>query len=120
MMFMTAKENSSPVPSVGLYVPIYILHDRKSCSREIKNTCFISLYLYDVRSKLDEFLYFSNIIHLILIDVSYGESYDLIFKSLIFFPMAQQPLVGQGVCIIEASRSHSFRHTKLGRTPLNE
>jgi len=26
---------------------------------------------------------------------------------LLFFPMAQQPLVGQGLLIIEASRSHS-------------
>jgi hypothetical protein len=37
-----------------------------------------------------------------------------------FFPMTQQPLVGQGLLIIEASRSHSFRHTTLGRTPLDE
>ena len=34
--------------------------------------------------------------------------------------MAQQPLVGQGLLIIEASRSRSFRHTTLGRTPLDE
>jgi hypothetical protein len=34
--------------------------------------------------------------------------------------MAQQPLVGQGLLIIEASRSHSLRHTTLGRTPLDE
>jgi hypothetical protein len=33
-------------------------------------------------------------------------------------PMAQQPLVGQGLLSIEASRSHS--HTPLGRTPLEE
>jgi hypothetical protein len=32
--------------------------------------------------------------------------------------MAQQPLVGQGLLIIEASRSHS--DTTLGRTPLDE
>ena len=29
-------------------------------------------------------------------------------------PVAQQPLVGQGLLIIEVSRSHSFRHTILG------
>ena len=29
-------------------------------------------------------------------------------------------LVGQGLLIIEDSRSHSVRHTKLGRTPLEE
>jgi len=33
--------------------------------------------------------------------------------------MARQPLVGQGL-IIEASRSHSFRHATLGRTPLDK
>jgi hypothetical protein len=33
--------------------------------------------------------------------------------------MAQQTLVGQDLLIIEASRSH-FRHTTLGRTPLDE
>jgi hypothetical protein len=40
------------------------------------------------------------------------------FTRIIFFPMAQQPLVGQGL-IFEASRSHS-RHTTSGRTVLNE
>jgi hypothetical protein len=34
--------------------------------------------------------------------------------------MAQQPLVGQGLFIIEASRSHPVRHTTLGSTPLDE
>jgi hypothetical protein len=34
--------------------------------------------------------------------------------------MTEQPLVGQGFLIIEASQSHSFRHTTLGRTPLDE
>jgi hypothetical protein len=34
--------------------------------------------------------------------------------------MTPQPLMGQGLLIIEASRSHSIRHTTLGRTPLNE
>jgi hypothetical protein len=34
--------------------------------------------------------------------------------------MAQQPLVGQGLLITEASRSHPARHTTLGRTPLDE
>jgi hypothetical protein len=38
----------------------------------------------------------------------------------LFFSIAQQPLVGQGLLIIGASRSHSFSHTTLGRTPLNE
>jgi hypothetical protein len=37
----------------------------------------------------------------------------------IFFPMAQQLLLGQGLLIIEASRSH-FRHTTFGRTALDE
>jgi len=34
--------------------------------------------------------------------------------------MAQLLLVGQGLLIIEASNSHSFRHTTLDKTPLNE
>jgi hypothetical protein len=36
------------------------------------------------------------------------------------FSMAQQPVVGPGLLIIEASRSHSFVHTTLSRTPLDE
>ena len=38
----------------------------------------------------------------------------------IFFFMAQQPLVGQGLLLIGASRSHSIRHTALGRNPLDK
>jgi hypothetical protein len=38
----------------------------------------------------------------------------------IFFPMALQSLVGQGILIIEAAQSHSVRHTTLGRTLLDE
>ena len=34
------------------------------------------------------------------------------FALYIFFPMAQQPLEGQGRFIIEASRSHSMTHTR--------
>jgi hypothetical protein len=34
--------------------------------------------------------------------------------------MSQQPLVGQGLLIIEASRSHSVRHTAVSRTALDE
>jgi hypothetical protein len=34
--------------------------------------------------------------------------------------MAQKPPVGQSVLIIEASRSHSIKHTTIGRTPLDE
>jgi hypothetical protein len=44
----------------------------------------------------------------------------MIATNVIIFPMAQQPLVGQGLLLIEASRSHSFRHITLGRTPLDE
>jgi hypothetical protein len=40
---------------------------------------------------------------------------------LMFFPfMAQQLLLGQELPIIEASRSHSIRHTTIGTTPLDE
>jgi len=38
----------------------------------------------------------------------------------LFCSMAQQPTVGQGLLIFEASRLHSVIHTTLGRTPLVE
>ena len=41
------------------------------------------------------------------------------FAVSLLFPMAQQPLVGQGLLITEVSRSYSFRHTTLSRTPLD-
>jgi hypothetical protein len=41
-------------------------------------------------------------------------------SRLIFPPMVQQPLLGQGLIIIEASPSRAVRHTTLGRTPLDE
>ena len=34
--------------------------------------------------------------------------------------MAEQHLEVQGLLIIEASQSHSIRHTTLSRTPLDE
>jgi hypothetical protein len=34
--------------------------------------------------------------------------------------MAQEPLLGQGLLITEASRLHSFTHSTLGKTPLDE
>jgi hypothetical protein len=34
--------------------------------------------------------------------------------------MAQQSPVGQGLLIVEPSQSHSFMHTTVGRTPLDE
>jgi len=54
---------------------------------------------------------------------SFTVSYDLSLVSYFyilgssvllstFFPMAQQPLEGQGLHIIEASRSHSMTHTR--------
>jgi len=36
------------------------------------------------------------------------------------FFLLQQPLVSQGLLVIDVSRSHSFRHTTLDRTPLGE
>jgi hypothetical protein len=38
----------------------------------------------------------------------------------IFFTMAQQPPVVQGLLVIEASRSHSIKHNTIGRTSLDE
>jgi len=40
--------------------------------------------------------------------------------NIIFPPMVQQPLVTQGLHIIEASCSQSVRHTTLSRIPLAE
>jgi hypothetical protein len=45
----------------------------------------------------------------------------LVYQHTIFFSlMARQPPVGQDFFIVEASRSHSVRHTTLGRTPRDE
>jgi len=41
------------------------------------------------------------------------------FTDIYFFHGAIA-LVGQGFLIIEASRSHSIRHTILGKAPLDE
>jgi hypothetical protein len=38
----------------------------------------------------------------------------------IYFSMVKEPLVGQGLLIIEASRSHSYRHTTPRTTPVDE
>jgi hypothetical protein len=35
-------------------------------------------------------------------------------KSQFFFPMARQPLVGQGLLIVEATRSHSDTPHSVG------
>jgi hypothetical protein len=45
--------------------------------------------------------------------------YIYIYIFLFVF-MAPQPLVGLGLLTVEVSRSHSFRHFILGRTPLDE
>ena len=39
---------------------------------------------------------------------------------LIYFSMAQQPLVSQGLLIVENSLSISARHTTVSRSPLDE
>jgi len=36
------------------------------------------------------------------------------------FSTARNPLVDQGLPSVEALRSHSVRHTTIGRTPLDE
>jgi hypothetical protein len=42
------------------------------------------------------------------------------YSHLIIFFMAWQPVVGQGLVIVKASKSHSVRHTTIDRTPLDE
>jgi len=39
---------------------------------------------------------------------------------LFSFPVAQEPNTGPGSVIVEISRSHTIRHTTVGRTPLDE
>jgi hypothetical protein len=45
--------------------------------------------------------------------------YSLVVTLCFFLPMAQQPLVGQGLFAIQASRSH-LRRTTLGWNPLRK
>ena len=49
--------------------------------------------------------------------VAWHNSLVHIIQISFFFPLAQQPLVGQGLFIIEISRSHS-RETTVVKTPL--
>jgi len=51
--------------------------------------------------------------------VAWHNSLVHIIQIPFFFPMAQETLVGQGLLIIETSRSHS-RDTTVFRTPLEE
>ena len=44
----------------------------------------------------------------------------MLVKLFFFFTMAQQPVVRQGLLLIEDSPSHSFRSTTVGKTPLDE
>jgi hypothetical protein len=44
----------------------------------------------------------------------------LLSDAFIIFFHASTALVGLCLLIVEVSRSHSFRHTTLGRTPLDE
>jgi hypothetical protein len=68
----------------------------------------------------DEFLMFTNELSAVLNGIIVPSDYCMWNTYNFFFPMVQQPLVGQGFLIIEASWSYSVRHTTLGRTPLNE
>jgi hypothetical protein len=42
------------------------------------------------------------------------------YLTSVIFSMVENPLVGQGLLIIEASPSQSVSHKTLGRTPLDE
>jgi hypothetical protein len=46
--------------------------------------------------------------------------YIYIYTHTCHCKMAQQPLVDQGLLIVEASQPHSIRHTTLGISPLDE
>jgi hypothetical protein len=41
-------------------------------------------------------------------------------QDFFFFLAEQQPHWGLALLIVEVSRSHTLRHTTLGRTPLDE
>jgi hypothetical protein len=49
-----------------------------------------------------------------------GEEAKSTMSRFFSLPWRNRPLVDQGALIIEASRWHSFIHTKLGRTPPDE
>jgi hypothetical protein len=67
----------------------------------------------------------SNINHDICFPITYISSPTIIIIIIIiiishFFPMARQPLGGLGLLIFRGFAITHFRHTTLGRTPLDE
>jgi len=44
----------------------------------------------------------------------------MLLQHIYLFLMARQLLVGLSLLIVEVLRSHSFKHSILGRTPLDE
>jgi hypothetical protein len=51
---------------------------------------------------------------------TFEENIKMLLYIFNVISVAQQSLVGKGLLIIEASRSHSIRHTTVGRTALDE
>jgi hypothetical protein len=75
----------------------------------VSATCFLKHSAFNVRSTITRGYFPSCVISKILLLI-----------LLLLFPVARQPIVGQILLIIEASRSHTVRHTTLLRTPLDE
>jgi hypothetical protein len=67
-------------------------------------------------------LVFNGVCESIYVDFSRGhnENVKLLSQYAPLSSMVQQLLLGHGLLIIKASRSHSDRHTTIGRTPLDE
>jgi hypothetical protein len=57
---------------------------------------------------------------LIRLSVLCMDFFQSLFVCLFVCLWLNNPVVGLGLFIVEVSRSHSFRHTTLGRTPLDE
>jgi hypothetical protein len=54
-----------------------------------------------------------------IILISLGRACLYGINALLFF-VAQDPRSGPGLLTVEVFRSHTLRHTTVGRTPLNE
>ena len=78
---------------------------------------WVNCETFPVRGERNDFRYNSapNVTRLVQTVLQSAHGFQAIS-----FTMVQQPPVGQGLLIVEDSWSHSFRHTTLGKTPLDE
>jgi hypothetical protein len=79
----------------------------------VSNGRFVELLAHN--SRLSRFSLYSKLYNSVI-------TFLLIYSAIYtFFPMARQPLGGLGLLIFRGfTITHIFRHTTLGRTPLDE